>query len=127
MHQGHRTFNAVLKIKPDVLDATGGLARHISRPDRTISRGELSARLGAERQDVASLNIWPWIVAEVRKKPDEALPLATRPNNSHPEAQRSWTRLAGSNTGVGHTRRPKNRWCGDEKARTMARFATTWA
>jgi len=29
---------------------TGDSARHISRPDRTIRRGELSARLGAERQ-----------------------------------------------------------------------------
>jgi len=34
--------------------------------------------------DIASLNNLAWTLAEVRKKPDEAMPLATKPDQPAP-------------------------------------------
>jgi tetratricopeptide (TPR) repeat protein len=72
-------FNAVLKIKPDVLDAHRGLGQAYQQTGQNDQAVESYRRaLALNDKDVASLNNLAWIVAEVRKKPDEALPLATK-------------------------------------------------
>jgi tetratricopeptide (TPR) repeat protein len=72
-------FNAVLKLKSDLLDAHRGLGQAYQQLGQT-DRAEESYRraLALNDKDVASLNNLAWILAELRKKPDEALPLATK-------------------------------------------------
>jgi len=72
-------FNAALKLKSNLLDAQRGLGQAYQQLGQ-IDRAEESYRraLALNDKDVASLNNLAWILAESRKKPDEALPLATK-------------------------------------------------
>src|SRR5438876_318409 len=72
-------FNTVLKIKPDTLDAHRGLGQAYQQLGQNDQAVESYRRaLALNDKDVASLNNLAWILAEVRKKPDEALPLANK-------------------------------------------------
>jgi tetratricopeptide (TPR) repeat protein len=72
-------FNAALKLKPDQIDALRGLGQayhELGQIDRAV---EIYRRvLALNEKDMASLNNLAWILAEVRKRPDEALPLAIK-------------------------------------------------
>jgi Tfp pilus assembly protein PilF len=78
-------LNAALKLKPDLIDAHRGLGQAYQQMGQ-IDRAEESYRraLALNDKDVASLNNLAWILAEVRKKPDEALPLATKADQLAP-------------------------------------------
>jgi tetratricopeptide (TPR) repeat protein len=78
-------LNAALKLKPDLLDAHRGLGQAYQQLGQ-INRAEESYRraLALNDKDVAALNNLAWILAEVRKKPDEALPLATKADQLAP-------------------------------------------
>jgi Flp pilus assembly protein TadD len=72
-------FTAALKLKPDLLDAQRGLGQayqELGQVDKAVESYRRALTLSDK--DVASLNNLAWILAEHRKKPDEALPLATK-------------------------------------------------
>ncbi|MDO8477683.1 MAG: tetratricopeptide repeat protein [Candidatus Rokubacteria bacterium] len=72
-------FNSALKLKSDLLDAHRGLGQAyqvLNQPDRAAESYQRALTLNGK--DVASLNNLAWLLSEVRKKPDEALPLATK-------------------------------------------------
>jgi len=72
-------FNAAIKIKPDLLDAQRGLGQayqELGQVDKAVD--SYRRALAINEKDVASLNNLAWVLAELRKKPDEALPLATK-------------------------------------------------
>jgi tetratricopeptide (TPR) repeat protein len=72
-------FNASIKIKPDLLDAHRGLGQAYQEMGQVDKAVESYRRaLAINEKDVASLNNLAWVLAELRKKPDEALPLATK-------------------------------------------------
>jgi tetratricopeptide (TPR) repeat protein len=78
-------FNAALKMKPDLLDAHRGLGQAYQQLGQVDRAAESYRRaLALNDKDVASLNNLAWILAEVRKKPDEALPLATKADQLAP-------------------------------------------
>ncbi len=72
-------FNAALKLKSDLLEAHRGLGQayqQLGQIDRAVE--SYRRALALNDKDVVSLNNLAWILAELRKKPDEALPLATK-------------------------------------------------
>ena len=80
-------FNAALKLKSDLLDAHRGLGQayqEMGQIDRAVE--SYRRTLAVNEKDVASLNNLAWILAELRKKPDEALPLATKAEQLAPNS-----------------------------------------
>jgi len=72
-------FNAALKLKSDLPDAHRGLGQAYQQSGQVDQAVESYRRvLALNDKDVVSLNNLAWILAELRKKPDEALPLATK-------------------------------------------------
>ena len=72
-------FNSALKLKGDLGEAHRGLGQSyqaLNQPDRAAESYQRALALNGK--DVASLNNLAWLLSEVRKKPDEALPLATK-------------------------------------------------
>jgi tetratricopeptide (TPR) repeat protein len=72
-------FNSALKLKGDLPEAHRGLGQAyqmLNQPDRAAESYQRALTLNGK--DVASLNNLAWLLLEVRKKPDEALPLATK-------------------------------------------------
>src|SRR5262249_43086165 len=78
-------FNAALKLQPDLLDARRSLGQAYQRLGQ-IDRAEENYRraLTINDKDVASLNNLAWLLAEQRKKLDEALPLAVKADQLAP-------------------------------------------
>ena len=78
-------FNAALKINHDLPEAQRGLGQAYQQLGR-IDRAEESYRkaLSLNDKDVASLNNLAWLLVEQRKKPDEALTLATKADQLAP-------------------------------------------
>jgi len=78
-------FNTAVKLKPDLVEAHRGLGQAYQQLGQ-IDRAEESYRrvLALNDKDVASLNNLAWILAEQRKKLDEALPLATKADQLAP-------------------------------------------
>mgnify|MGYP003693645011 CR=1 FL=1 len=78
-------FNAALKINHDLPEAQRGLGQAYQQLGR-IDRAEESYRkaLALNDKDVASLNNLAWLLVEQRKKPDEALTLATKADQLAP-------------------------------------------
>lgn len=80
-------FNSALKLKGDLADAYRGLGQayqHLSQADRAAEAYQRA--VGLNGNDVASLNNLAWLLSEVRKKPDEALPLATKAEQLAPKS-----------------------------------------
>ena len=72
-------FNAALKLKPDILEAYRGLGQAYQETGQIDKAVESYRRaLAINEKDIASLNNLAWILVDLRKKPDEALPLATK-------------------------------------------------
>jgi tetratricopeptide (TPR) repeat protein len=72
-------FRRAIKLKPDLLEARRGLgeaSQALGQMERAAESYRQALAIGND--DVASLNNLAWILSEVKKKPDEALPLATR-------------------------------------------------
>jgi tetratricopeptide (TPR) repeat protein len=80
-------FNAALKLKPDLLDAYRGLGQAYQDMGQ-VDRAEASYRqaLAISDKDLVSLNNLAWVLAELRKKPDEALPLAIKAEQLAPQS-----------------------------------------
>ena len=78
-------FENSLKIKPDSVAAYRGLGQAYAFLDQN-DRAEESYRraLKIDGNDVVSLNDLAWLLVEVRKKPDEALPLALKAERLDP-------------------------------------------
>jgi tetratricopeptide (TPR) repeat protein len=80
-------FNAALKLKPDSLDAHRGLGQAYQEMGQIDKAAESYRRaLAINEKDVTSLNNLAWILAELRKKPDEALPLAAKAEQLAPSS-----------------------------------------
>jgi len=80
-------FNSALKLKGDLVDAHRGLGQayqQFNQPDRAAESYQRALTLNGN--DVASLNNLAWLLSEVRKKPDEALPLATKAERLAPKS-----------------------------------------
>jgi tetratricopeptide (TPR) repeat protein len=80
-------FNAALKLRSDLLDAQRGLGQayqQMGQTDRAVD--SYRKALALNDKDVPSLNNLAWLLAEVRKKPDEALPLATKAEQLAPSS-----------------------------------------
>lgn len=72
-------FRAAIALKPDSVEAHRGLAQANQTLNRLDAAVESYQRvLALNRDDLVSLNNLAWILSEVKKKPDQALPLATR-------------------------------------------------
>jgi len=78
-------FNTALKLKPDLLDARRALGQAYQQLGQ-FDRAEENYRraLAINDKDVASLNNLAWLLAEQRKKLDEALPLAVKADQLAP-------------------------------------------
>jgi len=73
------SFSAALKMKPDLVDAQRGLAQAYQESGQLDKAVDAYRRvLSMNEKDVTSLNNLAWILAELRKKPDEGLPLAMK-------------------------------------------------
>jgi Flp pilus assembly protein TadD len=80
-------FNAALKLKADLLDAHRGLGQayqQLGKMDQAVQ--SYREALALSDKDVTSLNNLAWILAEIRKKPDEALPLAIKAEQLAPNS-----------------------------------------
>ena len=78
-------FENALKIKPDSVAAYRGLGQAYAFLDQN-DRAEESYRraLKIDGDDLVSLNDLAWLLVDVRKKPDEALPLALKAERLDP-------------------------------------------
>jgi tetratricopeptide (TPR) repeat protein len=80
-------FNSALKLKGDLADAYRGLGQAYQQLNQADRAAEAYQRaVGLNGKDVASLNNLAWLLSEVRKKPDEALPLATKAEQLAPKS-----------------------------------------
>jgi tetratricopeptide (TPR) repeat protein len=80
-------FNAALKLKAGLLDAHRGLGQAYQQLGKTDQAVEnYRQALALNDKDVASLNNLAWILGEIRKKPDEALPLASKAEQIAPNS-----------------------------------------
>jgi tetratricopeptide (TPR) repeat protein len=80
-------FATALKLKPDLLDGHRGLGQAyqaVGQTDRAVESYQKA--LALRDNDVVALNNLAWILAEVRKKPEEALRLATKANQLAPQS-----------------------------------------
>jgi tetratricopeptide (TPR) repeat protein len=80
-------FGQALKVKPDLASAYGGLGQayqQLNQNDKAVDAYQRA--LAINGKDVVTLNNLAWIFSEVRKKPDEALPLATKAQQLAPES-----------------------------------------
>jgi tetratricopeptide (TPR) repeat protein len=72
-------FNSGAQAQGDVVEAHRGLGQAYQALNQTDRAAESYPRaLTLNGKDVASLNNLAWLLSEVRKKPDEALPLASK-------------------------------------------------
>ena len=80
-------FGQALKLKADLAPAYSGLGQAYQQLDQNDKAVEAYQRAVAiNGNDAMSLNNLAWILSEVRKKPDEALPLATKAQQIAPES-----------------------------------------
>jgi tetratricopeptide (TPR) repeat protein len=80
-------FGQALKVKPDLAPAYGGLGQAYQQLNQNDKAVEAYQRaLAINDKDPATLNNLAWIFSEVRKKPDEALPLVTKAQQLAPES-----------------------------------------
>jgi tetratricopeptide (TPR) repeat protein len=80
-------FNQALRLKSDLAGAYGGLGQayqQLNQNDKAVEAYQRAVTINGK--DVVSLNNLAWIVSEIRKKPDEALPLATKAQQLAPES-----------------------------------------
>ena len=80
-------FGAALKIKPDLADAhrgSGQAHEMLGQADRAVASYQRA--LAIKGDDVTVLNNLAWLLAEVRRKPEEALPLASKAAQLAPQA-----------------------------------------
>jgi tetratricopeptide (TPR) repeat protein len=80
-------FNAALKLKSDLTDGHRGLGQahqQLGQIDQAVE--SYRRALALNDKDVVSLNNLAWILAELRKKLDEALPLATKAEQIAPNS-----------------------------------------
>ena len=80
-------FSAALKLKPGLLEAQRGLGQGYQETGQIDKAMDGYRRaLALNEKDVTSLNNLAWILAEVRQKPDEALPLAAKAEQIAPNS-----------------------------------------
>lgn len=80
-------FGQALKLKSDLAPAYAGLGQayqQLDQNDKAVEAYQRAVTLNAK--DAISLNNLAWILLEVRKKPDEALPLATKAQQLAPDS-----------------------------------------
>ncbi|HET8576774.1 MAG TPA: tetratricopeptide repeat protein [Methylomirabilota bacterium] len=80
-------FNQALKLNANLDGAYAGLGQayqQLNQNDKAVEAYQRAVAINAK--DVVSLNNLAWILLEVRKKPDEALPLATKAQQLAPES-----------------------------------------
>jgi tetratricopeptide (TPR) repeat protein len=81
------SFQAALKIKPDLVEAQRGLGQAYQMLGQMDRAAESYRRvLAAKGDDVPSLNNLALILLEVRNRPDEALPLAMKAEQLAPRS-----------------------------------------
>jgi len=80
-------FTAALKLPGSQLDAYRGLGQayqQLGQPDRAIENYRRA--LAVNGDDVISLNNLAWLLTDSQKKPEEALPLATKAEKLAPRS-----------------------------------------